>query len=86
MKKRDVVKGDIELTVCDNKVLIWKANCPLSEVEHEQLSAKLRFEHEQSGVKIVLVPYSVTVEVPEGEAVEKGSEIDAATGGEVDDK
>lgn len=41
-----------------DKVLVFKASRPLTEEEHKQLSEKLRFEEEKSGVKIVLMPFS----------------------------
>jgi len=51
-----------EIKVNGETILLWKANRPLSQAEHEQLSEKLRFEQAKSGVKIVLVPFSVDAE------------------------
>ncbi|AIQ17065.1 hypothetical protein H70357_10635 [Paenibacillus sp. FSL H7-0357] len=44
-------------------VLLWKATRELSAEEHEQLASKLRLEQEHAGIKIVLVPLSVDVEL-----------------------
>lgn len=63
-------------------VLIWKATMPLSENEHEQLSAKLRYEQEKSGVKIILVPYSVEVEP--ASAVDSAAGTDPSTSNNTD--
>ncbi|MGG1673316.1 hypothetical protein ACIFOE_22295 [Paenibacillus sp. NRS-1783] len=49
--------------VGNETVVLWKAPRPLSNDEHEQLATKLRLEQEHSDVKIVLVPYSVDVEI-----------------------
>jgi|GEM_PF-2343411 len=48
-----------EVKIGETTVLVWRATRPLSEAEHEQLSEKLRYESEQSGARIVLVPFSV---------------------------
>ncbi|NTZ20929.1 hypothetical protein EXW96_26440 [Paenibacillus sp. JMULE4] len=53
-------------TKTEETVLIWQAKQPLSETEHEQLSNKLRFEQEKSGIKIVLVPFAVNAAVDDG--------------------
>lgn len=39
--------------------LVVQAKRPLTETELEMLSNKLRFEHEATGIKIILLPYSV---------------------------
>jgi hypothetical protein len=44
------------------KVVIWKATRPLTTHEHEQLSTKLRYEEEQTGLTIMLVPFTVDVD------------------------
>lgn len=51
----------------DMTVIIWKATRPLTVDEHETLSAKLRFESQESGIPIVLVPFSVEAETASGE-------------------
>jgi hypothetical protein len=43
-------------------ILVFRALKALTDVEHEQLSGKIRFEEERSGVKIVLMPYSCDFE------------------------
>jgi hypothetical protein len=54
---------DVDLsTQEDMTVIIWKATRPLTIEEHEHLSAKLRYESKESGIPIVLVPYSVDAE------------------------
>jgi hypothetical protein len=45
------------------QVMVWKATIPLSVEEHAQLATKLQMEQERSGVKIILVPYSVDVDM-----------------------
>lgn len=45
----------------DQSVLLFKANRPLTVQEHEELSQKLRHEEENTGLKIVLVPFSLDV-------------------------
>lgn len=40
-------------------VLLWKVTSPLSELEYEMLSERVRSEEERAGIRIVLVPYSV---------------------------
>ncbi|GIO36884.1 hypothetical protein J41TS12_17450 [Paenibacillus antibioticophila] len=40
-------------------VVIWKANRPLNEQQHEELARKLQSEQERSGLKVMLVPHSV---------------------------
>ncbi|MCX7570406.1 hypothetical protein OS242_10570 [Tumebacillus sp. DT12] len=52
-----------ELVNNGEAILLWKAKGPLSNAEHEQLAEKCRFEQEQSGVKIVLVPFAVDAEL-----------------------
>ncbi|WP_220376450.1 hypothetical protein [Cohnella lupini] len=47
----------------DQTVMIWKATRPLTDREHEQLSDRLRYESEKTGINIVLVPFSVEVGV-----------------------
>jgi 2,3-bisphosphoglycerate-independent phosphoglycerate mutase len=44
-------------------VVIWQANRPLTEQQHEELSRKLQSEQDRTGVKVMLVPNSVDVEI-----------------------
>ncbi|MNI31339.1 hypothetical protein D3C73_852190 [compost metagenome] len=68
-------------------VLLWKATMPLSNEEHEQLSSRLRYEHENSGVNIILVPYLVVIETTEQDPDEAGDKDDSNTsGGEENDR
>lgn len=50
----------------DETVVIWKVNRPLTETQHEQLRAKLEREQAATGVRIMLVPYSVEAVVSDG--------------------
>lgn len=77
-KKQDAVK--IEATGTDS-IVLWKATRPLTQDEHEQLSQKLRHEQEQSGVKVILVPFSVEVEIKQDE-VDDEIKQDDESGGE----
>ena len=45
----------------DQTVLLLKATRPLTVQEHQELSQKLRYEEEQTGLKIVLVPFTLDV-------------------------
>jgi len=40
-------------------LLVFKANCPLTDSQFAMLEKRLRDQEEKSGIKIVLVPYSV---------------------------
>lgn len=62
-------------------IMLWKAKGPLSDVEHEQLAQKLQMEHERSGIKIVLVPFSVDAEITH-EPNEDKKEVQAAADGQ----
>ncbi|WP_375104640.1 hypothetical protein ACDZ28_10740 [Paenibacillus sp. RS8] len=75
-KKLQATKIDgVEVsTLTGETVLLWKATRELSEVEHEQLSIKLKQEQEHSGIKIILVPLSVDVEVTEQTTVDPAAE------------
>ena len=42
----------------EETVFILKAIRPMTKEEHEQLSEKIRFENQKSGVKIILMPNS----------------------------
>lgn len=43
-------------------ILVFKALRPMDEGEHIQLSDKVRYENEKSGVKAVLMPFSCEVD------------------------
>ena len=60
IKKEDLSSGP------DQSVLFLKANRPLTVQEHEELSRKLRYEEENTEIKIVLVPFSL--DIVDGEA------------------
>ncbi|MBO7747359.1 hypothetical protein I8J29_24545 [Paenibacillus sp. MWE-103] len=53
-------------------VILFKATVPLNAAEHADLAEKIRQEQEHSGMKIILVPYSVEVSIAaaENEAAE----------------
>ncbi|MDP4095468.1 hypothetical protein OIN60_01505 [Paenibacillus sp. P96] len=60
-KKSDAEKlVTVQATV---PVVIWRANRPLSEQQHEDLARKLQAEQERTGVKVMLAPNSVDVEI-----------------------
>jgi hypothetical protein len=40
------------------KTIVFQAKRPMTFEEHMELSKRLRHEQEQSGVKVVLLPYS----------------------------
>lgn len=44
-------------------VVIWRANRPLTDEQHEELARKLRAERQHVGVELLLVPYSTDVEI-----------------------
>lgn len=50
--KAEVVKETTE------KTIVYQATRPMTFEEHMELSRRLRHEQEQSGVKVVLLPYS----------------------------
>lgn len=50
----------------DETVVIWKVNRPLTEAQHEQLRAKLEKEQAATGIRVMLVPYSVEAVVQDG--------------------
>jgi hypothetical protein len=47
-------------------VVIFRVNRPLMPHEYEELEKRVRLENEKSGLKIVLAPYSVDVELTGG--------------------
>lgn len=59
--KKSAAEKAAEEKIGGETVVLWKATRPMNSAEHEQLSQKLRFESEQSGVKVVLAPFSVEV-------------------------
>lgn len=50
--KAEVVKETTE------KTIVYQATRPMTFEEHMELSRRLRYEQEQSGAKVVLLPYS----------------------------
>ena len=50
-----------EKAVEKEEVVIFRAKKKLTTDEHKQLSEKVRFENEKSGLKIVLMPSSCEV-------------------------
>jgi hypothetical protein len=55
------VKEVEQVAEATEKTIIFKATRPLTTEEHKQLSDKIRYENEKSGVKVVLMPYSCEV-------------------------
>jgi len=47
-------------------VVIFKVNRPLMDHEYDELEKRVRLENEKSGLKIVLAPFSVDVEITGG--------------------
>lgn len=64
-EKQDQVESKETVQVAEKTVIIFKANRPMTEREHTSLSRKLRQEHEESGIPIILQPYSVDKQVGE---------------------
>ncbi|MDP4158388.1 MAG: hypothetical protein Q8911_01310 [Bacillota bacterium] len=62
-KKKDaeLIEGVDLSSKPDETIIVFKATRPLTESEHEQLSQKVRYENEKSGVKVVLMPYTCEV-------------------------
>lgn len=64
-KKSEVVITDAVNTgteVSPGAVVAWKATRPMTTLEHDSLSKKLRTEAAATGLNIVLVPFSVNQE------------------------
>lgn len=61
--RKNIIDQNAEEIAEKNSVIYFKAKRPLTDVEHQMLSDRVRFEGEKSGLKIVLVPYLVDVEV-----------------------
>lgn len=91
-KKTPATKIDgIEVAaITGETVLLWKATRELSAEEHEQLASKVRFEQEHAGIKIVLVPLSVdvelTIQTPADTAAEPTAEPVAEQDADPDDE
>lgn len=47
-------------------IIIFKVNRALMDHEYDELEKRVRQENEKSGLKIVLAPYSVDVEITGG--------------------
>jgi hypothetical protein len=74
----------LEKVVNDKEtIIVFRALKKLTDIEHEQLSGKIRFEEEKSGVKIVLMPYScefvVDTEGVDSEEIDKTVETSEET-------
>ena len=69
-KKNNKIKKDIEgveVMKETEKIVVFKASKPLKPYEHKELSERIRFENENSGIKVVLAPFLVDeVEIKEG--------------------
>jgi hypothetical protein len=63
MTKKKIKHEEVEEIAEKNDIVFFKAKRPLTEDEHKLLSEWLRYEAEKSDVKIVLVPFSVDVEL-----------------------
>jgi hypothetical protein len=57
-KEKEIIETVKELT----DIIVVQAKRPLTEAEHEMISNKLKLEQEATGIKIVLIPYSVELE------------------------
>lgn len=66
MTKKKIKHEGVEEIAEKNDTVFFKAKRPLTEDEHKLLSDWIRYEAEKSDVKIVLVPFSVDVEVDGG--------------------
>lgn len=44
-------------------IVIFKVNRPLMDFEYDELEKRVRQENEKSGLKIVLAPFSVDIEI-----------------------
>lgn len=44
-------------------VIVFRATRPLIDCEYEELEKRVRLENQKSGLKIVLAPFSVDVEI-----------------------
>ncbi|WP_059049058.1 hypothetical protein [Paenibacillus senegalimassiliensis] len=50
-------------------VVIWRSMRPLTEQQHEFVAQRLQAEQERSGLKVMLLPYGVELEI--GAALEE---------------
>jgi len=57
--------ADTQIEVETETVVIFKVNRPLMPHEYDELEQRVRQENEKSGLKIVIAPYSVDVEITE---------------------
>jgi CMP-2-keto-3-deoxyoctulosonic acid synthetase len=67
-REKIVINQDAEEIAEKNDTIFFKAKRALTEDEHNLLSDRIRFETEKTGLKIILVPFSVDVEV-DGESL-----------------
>jgi len=72
--KAKQVEGAKLINQAGETVLLFKCTVPLNEEEHEILANKVRMEQEHSGIKIILVPYSVDPTVTE-QAIEPAEAV-----------
>ncbi|MBT2696350.1 hypothetical protein J7E79_02725 [Bacillus sp. ISL-40] len=63
MAKKKIKHEEVVELAEKNDTVFFKAKRPLTEDEHKLLSDWIRYEAEQVDLKIVLVPFSVDVEV-----------------------
>jgi len=55
--------ADTQIVVETETIVIFKVNRPLMPHEYDELEQRVRQENEKSGLKIVIAPYSVDVEI-----------------------
>lgn len=46
------------------EVMVWKANQPLTDLQHKLVGQMLRREEKATGVKIMLIPFTVDAGAP----------------------
>ena len=68
MARKKIANADVEELIEKDGTVFFKAKRPLQESEYKLLSEWIRHEMKKSGLKIVLVPFSVDAEIS-GEAV-----------------
>ncbi|OIJ12661.1 hypothetical protein BKP37_12730 [Anaerobacillus alkalilacustris] len=61
MARRKKTDELVEKIIEKEDAIFFRATKPLSTQEHEQLSEKIRYENEKTGLDIVLVPFSCEV-------------------------
>jgi len=74
-KQKAKTTGESLMNDQGETVVLWKATKPLSAEEHAIVASMVRSEQEHSGVKIILVPYSVDAEAVQHEGDPVGSEV-----------